>query len=292
LHHIATTRQQLDITRSDVVEHFLEEHQPWAVVNAAGYVRVDEAEVDAERCREQNVVGAVNLAKACAASGVQLLTFSSDLVFSGYQQTPYSESDKVGPVNVYGHCKVEAEKGVLEAFPTAIVVRTSAFFGPWDDYNFLAVTLARIASGATVHAADDWIVSPTYVPDLVHRCLDLLIDGEWGLWHLANDGTTTWADFAQNAASMSGLDHRRICPCPGARLELRARRPNFSALGSTRGRLLPLLSDGIRRYCEARSAVQSSPLGNAINQRRGKEASTYDIYNTAKRSASATTVGT
>jgi dTDP-4-dehydrorhamnose reductase len=291
LPHVCSTRQQLDITCYEEVEKFIQEYRPWAVVNAAGYVRVDEAEGDVERCRLQNVGGAVNLAKACSAAGIKLLTFSSDLVFSGYQETPYSESDGVGPLNVYGQSKVDSEIGVMEACAAALVVRTSAFFSPWDDYNFLTVTLARIMRESKVLAANDWIVSPTYVPDLVHRCLDLLIDGESGLWHLANDGAITWAGFARQAATMSGLDHRRVHACPGARLGLRARRPRFSALKSTRGHLLPPLSDGIRRYCEARMAIYDSSPGNGINQRGGKEASSYGIISTDKRPASASTVG-
>jgi dTDP-4-dehydrorhamnose reductase len=292
LNHIAATRQQLDITSIRDIEEFVQQYRPWAVVNAAGYVRVDDAENDVERCRQQNVIGAVNLAKVCAASGVQLLTFSSDLVFSGHQESLYSESDEAGPLNVYGQSKVDAEMGVLAAYPAAIVVRTSAFFGPWDDYNFLTVSLASIANGSKVYAAGDWIVSPTYLPDLVHRCLDLLIDGERGLWHLANDGAITWADFARQAAIMSGLDDHRVHACPGSRLGLRAPRPRFSALGSTRGRLLPPLLDGIRRYYEARRAVHPSSSETGINQRRGKEASSYDIINTLKRPTSASTAGT
>jgi dTDP-4-dehydrorhamnose reductase len=292
LPHVSLTRQQLDITCYEEVEKFLQEYQPWAVVNAAGYVRVDEAEGDVESCRLQNVAGAVNLAKACSTAGIRLLTFSSDLVFSGYQETPYSESDDVGPLNVYGQSKVDSEIGVLEACAAALVVRTSAFFSPWDDYNFLTVTLAGIMTESKVLAANDWIISPTYVPDLVHRCLDLLIDGESGLWHLVNDGATTWADFARQAAIMSGLDHRRVYACPGARLGLRARRPSFSALGSARGRLLPPLSDGIRRYCETRTAISASTCATGINKRRGKDASSYDIINTIKRPASASAIGT
>jgi len=292
LRNISTTRHQLDITRGEQINNFIKEHRPWAVINAAGYVRVDEAEDNAEQCRRENVVGATNLAKACAAAGVPLLTFSSDLVFSGSQTRPYLESDDVAPLNEYGRSKADSEREVLEACPKVIVIRTSAFFGPWDQYNFLTAALSRLAKGLPVKAADDWFVSPTYVPDLVNRCLDLLIDAESGVWHLANEGATTWADFAREAATRMRLDHRAIQACSGTSLGLRAQRPNYSVLGSRRGRLLPRLSDAIDRYCVARSDLATSSSGEFDSLRRGKEASFHDTCNSANRATSASAVGT
>jgi dTDP-4-dehydrorhamnose reductase len=91
-------------------------------------------------------------------------------------------------------------------------------------------------------------VSPTYVPDLAHAILDLLLDGEHGLWHLANRGEASWADFVRQGAAAVGLDLENIQGCRGEELKLAAPRPTFSALGSERGLLLPTLSDGLRRY--------------------------------------------
>jgi dTDP-4-dehydrorhamnose reductase len=260
LTHIVTTRQDLDVTDGTSIQRSIAKYRPWAIVNATGYVRVDQAEEEAEQCHRTNTRGAVNLAETCNYFDVQLITFSSDLVFSGEQQVPYVEADSVAPLNVYGHSKVAAERDVLAAFPRALVIRTSAFFGPWDRYNFLAATLARLERRIPVRAAEDWLVSPTYLPDLVNRCLDLLIDNATGIWHLANEGTTSWADFARQAAVVSGLDSSCVRGCRGASLGLPARRPTFSVLGSQRGRLLPPLEDGVRRFCEARYTRQSAPL--------------------------------
>jgi dTDP-4-dehydrorhamnose reductase len=158
---------------------------------------------------------------------------------------------------VYGLSKARAEKAVLAAYPGAMVVRTSAFFGPWDEYNFLTVSLKRLASGESVTAADDMTVSPTYVPDLVNVTLDLAIDGAAGLWHLANDGATTWADFARDAARLKGRDPDLIVPVPAATLGFTAPRPAYSALGSERGRgLMPPLPAAMERYAlERREAA-------------------------------------
>src|SRR5919202_1239038 len=125
--------------------------------------------------------GAEMLASACADRGLPLVTFSSDLVFDGRRSTPYTEEDAPRPLNVYGRSKAEAERLVLAAHPGALVVRTSAFFGPWDDHNFVTLALRELAEGRRVEAPHDQVVSPTYVPHLVDATLDLLIDGEHGI---------------------------------------------------------------------------------------------------------------
>jgi dTDP-4-dehydrorhamnose reductase len=241
-------RQEMDIARAESVEAALDKLRPWAVVNTAGYVRVDDAEREPEACMRENTDGPAILAGACAARSLALLTFSSDLVFDGERATPYLESDTVAPLNVYGRSKAEAEARVLQVLPAALVIRTSAFFGPWDDFNFATLVLRVLENGDTFVAADDATVSPTYVPDLVHASLDLLIDGERGVWHLANPGAITWADLARRVAEMAGLDTYRIEARATAELGLAAPRPLYSALGSERGCLLRPLDEALERY--------------------------------------------
>jgi dTDP-4-dehydrorhamnose reductase len=215
---------------------------------------VDDAEREHERCRRENAIGPAVLAEACAERGISLVTFSSDLVFDGKGRRPYVESDPVGPLNVYGRTKAEAETRVLELFPSALVIRTSAFFGPWDMHNFVTIALRLLSAGEPFTAADDAVVSPTYVPDLVNASLDLLIDGERGVWHLANVGALTWLELARRAAALGGVGRGRLIGCPTAALGLAAPRPAYTALGSERGTLLPDLDDALRRYGHEREA--------------------------------------
>jgi dTDP-4-dehydrorhamnose reductase len=246
------TRQEMDITDPVSVDAALTQLNPWAVVNAAGYVRVDDAEREPDACLRVNAQGPAILAASCARQGVPLLTFSSDLVFDGACTTPYVESNAVAPLNVYGRSKVEAEVRVLKAHPSALVIRTSAFFGPWDEYNFVTIALRHLAAGQTFVAAEDGVVSPTYVPDLVNTSLDLLIDGECGLWHLANKSAIAWAELARLAASIAGVDASRVEARPTRELGLVAPRPTYSVLGSERGMLLPSLDNAISRYFDER----------------------------------------
>ena len=241
-------RHDVDMTDAASVAEALEARRPWAVVNAAGYVRVDDAEREPEACHRANSEGPAALAKACARRDLPFLTFSSDLVFGGQGRTPFVESDPLGPLNVYGRSKAEAEARVLEALPRALVVRTSAFFGPWDEHNFATIALRELAAGRPFVAAEDAIISPTYVPDLVNASLDLLIDGERGLWHLTNVAAISWADLARRVAEWVGLDPAGVEGRPTAALGLAAPRALWSVLGSERGTLLPSLDDALGRF--------------------------------------------
>jgi dTDP-4-dehydrorhamnose reductase len=243
---VATTRGALDLADPAAVGGALDRHRPWLVVNAAGYVRVDDAETEPHRCHRDNTVAAGVLARACARRGVHLVTFSSDLVFDGAKGEPYHEHDRPAPLGVYGRTKAAAESEVLDAHPAALVVRTSAFFGPWDPHNFVSVALGELSAGRPVRATTA-TVSPTYVPDLVDACLDLAIDGACGLWHLASRGAVRWVDLARTAAALAGAGGE-VVEAPGHAIGWRARRPEFSALTSSRGALLPTLDDALGRY--------------------------------------------
>jgi dTDP-4-dehydrorhamnose reductase len=232
--------------------------RPWGIINAVGG-GVDEAETNGHACRRDNETGPAVLAGACAAEGLRLLTFSSDLVFGGDLQRPHVESDPVRPLSKYGRAKAAAERRVLDLHPRALVVRTSALFGPWDRQNFVASALTHLASGRAFAAADDTWFSPTYLPDLVNAALDLLIDGERGVWHLANAGATTWHLLAARAAELAEVDISALEACSGRDVGWAAPRPPYSVLGSERGWLLPDLDDALGRFVREGVGLQSNP---------------------------------
>jgi len=240
-------RDELDIADRESVLKALERYEPWAVVNAAGYVRVDDAEADAERCMRENVVGPVCLARECERNQLPFVTFSSDLVFDGSKNELYVESDTCSPLNVYGKSKADAERRVLEHFSKALIIRTSAFFGPWDRFNFVHAVLDALTNGRPFYAAADITISPTYVPDLVNAVLDLLIDGEHGIWHVANAGEVTWAEFARLAAMKAGRNVDGVESRPARALGFVAPRPSFTALASERGSFMPPFEEGLDR---------------------------------------------
>jgi dTDP-4-dehydrorhamnose reductase len=145
------------------------------------------------------------------------------------------------------------EERVLDAMPSALVVRTSAFFGPWDAHNFVTVALRALARGEPFRATSDVTIAPTYVEDLVHVTLDLLIDGESGIWHVANPASVTWEEFARAAARMAGISDAGIVPEPLDAQALPATRPYYSVLGSERAVLAPPLDHALARYFRHRT---------------------------------------
>lgn len=255
LEYVLTDRGQLDLADPASINAALQRYAPWAVINAAGWVRVDDAEGDAAGCHAANASGAADLARACAARGVQFAGFSSDLVFDGLKGCAYDEDDVPAPLNAYGRSKLAAERGVLAAGGRGLIIRTAAFFSPYDPHNFAAHVVRSLAGGHSVPAASDLIISPTYVPDLVDATLDLVIDGEAGLWHLANRDALTWAEFAVRLARALGLDADLIQPVPAASFGWPAARPANAALVSARGWIMPSLENAIERYAAALSAV-------------------------------------
>ena len=244
-------REECNITSAASIQRAIEEIRPWAVVNAAGYVRVDEAEHSATECFQANVAGPAHLARICGERKIPFLGFSSDLVFDGDKKAPYTESDPVRPLNVYGRSKADFEQLVQESNPESLIIRTASFFGPWDVYNFAYHIIRSLESGNAVSVISDVCMSPTYVPDLVEHSLDLLIDHEKGIWHLANQGSVTWADFADMIAKAFRLDTGYLQYLNQEDMQLPARRPRYSVLGSEKGQFLPSLESAVERYAQA-----------------------------------------
>ena len=243
-----TTRQELDLDDPVSIEAALDRHQPWAVINAAGWVRVDEAEEQREACMRANAHGAIALAQACDNRGVATVNFSSDLVFGEGDRPSYCETDSPAPLNVYGESKRCMEDAILRMKGEHLVIRTAAFFSPHDPYNFAAAVVDHLRRGQRFAAAADCVVSPTYVPDLCNASLDLLIDGEVGIWHLSNEEAVSWAEFAVQIARACGLDETLIDPVGADRLGWKAARPSASPLVSARGTPMPSLSHAIAAF--------------------------------------------
>ncbi|MEO6454650.1 MAG: family 1 glycosylhydrolase [Ginsengibacter sp.] len=249
VHHLLG-KEEADITNYDLIENLIRKYRPWAIINTAGYVKVDEAENDIKKCFDINTLGPELLAIACKKSGIQFLTFSTDLVFDGAKQSAYYEGDPVNPLNIYGKSKAQAEQLVLKAYPNAMIVRTSAFFGPWDKYNFINHAIETLSNNEYFAAADDIFISPTYVPDLVNVSLDLLIDKEKGIWHLTNNGEISWAQLALTSAEKANLSADKIILQTSSLMGWKAIRPKYSVLKSTNGNLLPSLNNALNRYFE------------------------------------------
>jgi len=277
---VLTDRRELSLDDTDVIEMALHRFDPWAVVNAAGFARVDDAEQAPHACLNANVLAVERLAEACDARGVRLVGFSSDLVFDGAARRPYVETDTPNPQNVYGRSKALAEQAMAIG-ADALVIRSGAVFSPDDQVNFAHHVVQALSRRQVFAAASDLTISLSYVYDLVEHTLNLLIDGERGIWHLANSGETTWAGFARSLAVALHLDERQVQSVPAAAFGWAAPRPAYSVLGSTRGALMPTLDSAIAHYADVVQPRLASVSATSVQParapgRRGVEPALYE----------------
>lgn len=253
----ALGRDDMNIFDETSLSKLVADIDPWAIVNTAGFVDIDAAEKHKEDCYRLNTDLPKILAAVCKTRNIRLLTYSSDQVFDGKKTFAYVEDDATAPLNVYGHSKALAEKAVMAIDERALIIRTSAFFGPSDMANFAYKVLECLEAGLEFTAAKDVVITPTYVPHLVHHSLNLLIDAAHGIWHLSNGTALSWAGFAKEIARKFDLDVSLIREVNAADLNWQGERPVHAALES-HVQLLPPLNvaiDELSRSLEVRPSL-------------------------------------
>lgn len=248
IHCILLGRNELDISDVADIERVIKHYNPWAIVNTAGYTKIDEAEKEQEECFMANSVAPKFLSTVCLKYRVKFVTYSSDLVFDGKKNQPYLESDIVAPLNIFGQSKAMAEENILKNNPEALIIRTGAFFGPWDGQNYVHNVLQLFSLQQEFTAPNDVFVSPTYVPDLVNTTLDLLIDDVNGIWNISNKGSISWAMLAYEVANRGGYNAKNFRPVSLSEMNFIASRPAYSVLTSEKGFELPNLDNALDRF--------------------------------------------
>lgn len=255
IHYVLLGRQEVDISDMADIERMVKHYNPWAIINTAGYSKIDEAEKEPEECIMVNSVAPKFLSTVCRKFGIQFVTYSSDLVFDGKKNNPYLESDLVAPLNMYGYSKALAEENVLKNFPDALIIRTGAFFGPWDRANFVHDALKSFSTQREFFAPKDVIVSPTYVPDLVNTTLDLLLDEANGIWNISNKGSISWAILGYEVAKRSGYNTRFFKAVTVDEMNFLASRPANSALTTEKGFEMPELDNALDRFFKEQELI-------------------------------------
>jgi dTDP-4-dehydrorhamnose reductase len=247
-HHqvVAADRARLDVTDRDLVLAALTELRPDLVVHAGAWTAVDACESDPERAWRTNALGCRHMAEGAAAAGAHLVSISTDYVFDGTLVRPYHEWDPANPQSVYGRSKLGGEREILDRVAGAAVVRTSWLCGPHGT-NMVKTVLRQAARGGPLRFVDDQRGCPTFTGDLAGMILDLGVGRRPGMFHITNQGATTWYEFAREVVAMAGLDPAMVEPVATADLSPRrpAPRPANSVLDNAALRLsgVPLLPD-------------------------------------------------
>jgi dTDP-4-dehydrorhamnose reductase len=234
---VALDRQALDITDEEAVRAAVDGHRPDLILNCAVFNGVDRAEEEPQHALAVNAFAVRGLARAAARSGAILVHFSSDFVFDGETDRPYTEDDRPNPRNVYGASKLLGDWFALEC-PRGYVLRVESIFGrPAADASrrgSLATLVERIEDNAEVPVFVDRVVSPTFTQDITRATRTLVTSGApFGLYHCVNSGRATWAEIAEHIAAIL-CKPLRTRPITLATAGLRAKRPRYCALSNAK----------------------------------------------------------
>lgn len=232
----------------DAIQNMIIQYNPWAVVNTAGNLKIDEAELSPINSFQEYTLFPKVLANLCRQREIPMLTFSTDQVFNGKKRQPYLESDTTDPLNVYGMSKKMAEDNILSTNPGVLIVRSGLMMNPWNNEDFLLKILFNNKDKQGRYAFSDIVMSPAYIPDIINTALDLLIDGEKGIWHISGPEAVSYYEFARLATDIAGIDKSNIYSIPSIRLASHALMPSYSVLQSAGGIVLPTLALSINNY--------------------------------------------
>ncbi|MGI8778327.1 MAG: dTDP-4-dehydrorhamnose reductase [Acidimicrobiales bacterium] len=247
---VACDHATLDVGDRDLVLAAVTGAQPDAVVHAAAWTDVDGCEGDPDRAWRVNALGTRHVAQAARLAGARVCYVSTDYVFDGTATRPYTEWDATGPLSVYGRSKLGGE---AELGPDDTVVRTSWVCGR-HGRNFVRTVVDRAARGLDLKVVDDQHGCFTLASDLAAMIRRLVVERRPGVFHVTNQGATTWYRVARDALSIAGLDPGLARPITTRELDppRAAPRPPFAVLDNAALRLgdLPLLAhhgDALRR---------------------------------------------
>jgi dTDP-4-dehydrorhamnose reductase len=223
-HHqlIAANREVVDVSNRDAVLQALVAADPDVVVHAGAWTAVDACEGDPERAFRVNALGARHVAEGARQVQAHLIALSTDYVFDGRCSRPYREWDDPHPLSVYGSSKLAGEREVASLHPAAAIVRTSWVCGA-RGANILKTILRLSAEQPELEFVDDQRGCPTFTEDLAAMIVRLAVARLPGLFHITNQGPTTWYQFARDVVSAAGRDPSMVRPITTA--ELRPPRP-------------------------------------------------------------------
>jgi len=247
-------RPDLDITDAGKVERCLAEISPDVVLNAAAYNQVDVAEREPQAAFLTNALAVRNLALACRQADARLVHFSTDYVFDGAANRPYTEEDPTHPLGAYAVSKLAGELYARAYLEGPLIIRTCGVFGPGGlktaRGNFIELMLRLAGGGQPIRVVEDHVASPTYAPALAARTADLVDRNCTGIFHAGGGTPISWFDYARLIFRLAGLSPQ-LQPTNEREYRTAARRPRYSALSNAK-----LESEGIDPFPPFEEAVR------------------------------------
>ena len=204
-------REELDLSSTDNIISYFNQNNFDIIVNCAAHTVVDKAEEEAVLANQINHLAVAQLAQIAKTQQAKLIHVSTDYVFDGESDKPYTETDETNPINVYGKTKLAGEKALQEIMPTdAIIIRTSWVYSEYGN-NFVKTMLRLGKERDELNVVSDQIGSPTYATDLAEVILEIINDKDCQdkdrlteIYHYSNEGEISWYEFAQVIFKISG----------------------------------------------------------------------------------------
>lgn len=259
LTYLFTDIADLDITDRQAVCEYVARERVDVIVNCAAYTDVDRAEEDEATAERVNAEAVRNLAEAMRIVDGTLFHISTDYVFGGEGNTPFTEEMPVNPLGAYGRTKRHGEEAIAESGCKALVIRTAWLYSEWGR-NFLKTMLRLTGEQEALQVVFDQVGTPTFAGDLALAIFSIieknLYSGNEGIYHFSNEGVCSWYDFAVEIAEAAGHDRCRILPCHSEEFPSKVRRPAYSVLDKSKIKRtfaleIPHWRDSMR-YCIAR----------------------------------------
>ena len=226
---VCPARNDLDIFNARQLDDFIREKGIDIVFNTIAYTKVDQAEDDQDLADKLNQTLPALLGKVCRRNNIFLIHYSTDFVFDGRKNSPYTTSDEASSNSVYGRTKLEGEKALFsDPWDKLIVIRTAWLFGPFKT-NFVDKILSLARQKDNLNIVHDQVGSPTYTIDLAEHTLKLVDKETCGLFHLVNKGQASWCELASEAIKCAGL-YCKTTPVPSEEYPQKAKRPAYSVL--------------------------------------------------------------
>lgn len=231
--HFADSSQG-DITDLSKIRALFDTVKPHFCINAAAYTAVDKAESEPEKAHAINVAGAANLASVCLEKDCTLIHISTDFVFDGQSEIPYSEEAQTRPTGVYGLTKRDGEVEIQKILPRHFIVRTSWVYSEFGQ-NFMKTMLRLAKERDELNVVNDQIGTPTYAVDLAHALMQIIVSGKtiYGIYNFSNEGIASWYDFAKEIFSLSS-SNIKLNAIPTSAFPTPAKRPSYSVLDKSR----------------------------------------------------------
>jgi len=234
----ATDVEELDITKIDFLRKMIEDICPNNVINCAAYTDVDKAEEEPEKAFLVNGLGVKNLALVCKKLDIDLCHISTDYVFDGTKDGPYTPDDPPNPINTYGKSKLAGEKYIQEIMKKFYIIRSSWLYGKYGK-NFVHTILDLAKNQNEIKVVDDQFGSPTWTVTLARAITDIIETKKCGIYHVTDETGRgiSWYEYAKEIVRLSGLQ-TEVIPVKTEEFPRPAPRPKNSVLDLTTVKLL------------------------------------------------------